>query len=417
MKQEKFVAGIVMACLLLTLLAGTAAAEKVLKLGVMGPFTGPAAQTGKEMRVGTEMAFEEIDYKIGDYKVVIVWIDSQSDPAKATNAYAEAVERGKIQAGFLNWHSSVAVAVMDVAAKYEVPHFFGFGATKVVNEKYNSDKERYKYWTGKGWPDQQVLCIGFVQALNDAVQKGLWKPKNRRVAVWAEDTDAGRNEGAGYVRYFKESGWEIVHEDYFPITQTDFYPLLSKYRKGDIALMVGTSTAPPSLTALIKQKQEVQLDAVMIANGLGWSGDWYKMTGAASDGVLDMIPKLASKEAKTWAAMVEKKYGFKPSPSACGLTYDGARFLIKIFKRAYEKHGRLDKGSILDIELNEVDTGKLTYSKADGAIIMNMYQFTDKTMPDMVVDKDHYLFPVLQYRNGEGQVIFPPEWAATTFKE
>jgi len=37
-------------------------------------------------------------------------------------------------------------------------------------------------------------------------------------------------------------------------------------------------------------------------------------------------------------------------------------------------------------------------------------------MPDMVVDKDHYLFPVLQYEDGQGNVIFPVEWADAKFK-
>ena len=135
MKQKRLVAGIEMACFILTILTGTAAAGKVLKLGVMGPFHRPSGPNWQGNESRPEMAFEEIGYKIGDYKVEIVRIDSQSDPAKATNAYVKAVERGKIQAGFLNWYSSVAVAVMDVTSKYQISHFFGFGATKVVNEK------------------------------------------------------------------------------------------------------------------------------------------------------------------------------------------------------------------------------------------------------------------------------------------
>jgi len=30
-------------------------------------------------------------------------------------------------------------------------------------------------------------------------------------------------------------GWEISSEDYFPIAQTDFYPLMSKYKKAGVA--------------------------------------------------------------------------------------------------------------------------------------------------------------------------------------
>lgn len=125
------------------------AADKVLPIGVLGPFTGPSAQNGKEFKASVEMAMEAIDYTVGDYKIEVVWVDSQSDPARAASAYAEAVEGKGIQAGVLNWHSSVAVSVMDVAAQYKVPHMFGFGASEVVNEKWQADPEKYSYWGGK----------------------------------------------------------------------------------------------------------------------------------------------------------------------------------------------------------------------------------------------------------------------------
>ncbi len=132
--------------------AAPAAAEstEVFKLGVLGPFSGPAARTGEEFKGSVNMAFDAINWQICKYKIEPVWIDSQSDPAKASQAYEQAIVQDKIQAGILNWHSSVAVSVMDVVAKYKIPHFFGFGATEVVNEKFASDPEKYGYWMYQG---------------------------------------------------------------------------------------------------------------------------------------------------------------------------------------------------------------------------------------------------------------------------
>lgn len=65
----------------LFLFAGLAGAgEKVLKVGVMGPFTGPSAKAGQEFKDSVAMALDKIGGKIGNYKIVPVWIDSQSDP-------------------------------------------------------------------------------------------------------------------------------------------------------------------------------------------------------------------------------------------------------------------------------------------------------------------------------------------------
>ncbi len=96
-----------------------------------------------------------------NFLIELVWIDSQSDPAKATGAYAEAVESKGVQAAMLNWHSSVAAAVMDVAAQYKVQHVFGMGAAEIVNENYKSDPEKYSYWAAKGWPIPGDLIPGY----------------------------------------------------------------------------------------------------------------------------------------------------------------------------------------------------------------------------------------------------------------
>ncbi len=142
MKGRNLILSLITGCLMLALVAGPAVAESTLKVGIIGPFTGPSAKSGAEFKGSVTMAFEKVNYKVGDYKLKPVWIDSQSDPAKVVSAYAEACERIGIQAGVLNWHSSTAVSAMDVAAQYKVPHMFSFGATEVVNEKWTSDPEK-----------------------------------------------------------------------------------------------------------------------------------------------------------------------------------------------------------------------------------------------------------------------------------
>jgi branched-chain amino acid transport system substrate-binding protein len=401
----------VLAMMISLLFAGTAAAEQVLKVGILGPFTGPSAKTGEEFKGSVNMALEKIGGKIGDYKIEPVWIDSQSDPAKATSAYAEAAERKGIQAGVLNWHSSVAVAAMDVAAQYKVPHLFGFGATEVVNEKWQKDPEKYSFWGGKGWPVPGKLMTGYAEAVSNAMEEGLFKPEAKNFAIACEDTDWGRSAGNALAEELKKRGWTVAASDFFPITQTDFYPLLSKYKKMKVSLIFSTSTAAPVSAAFIKQTGEVGLKSLIISDGLGWSGEWYKLSGAASDGVLDMIPQLTTQAAKDWAATFEKKVGMKPSPSAGGLSYDGMNFFLKILNRTLEKYGKLDKETIHKVMVEEVNTGKLTYSKDDGAIIMNEYRYNGDTMPDPVVARDGYFFPVLQYKGGKGDIIFPPDWA------
>jgi len=415
MQVKRFNVCVVIAVSLMLIFSTGALAATTFKLGVMGPFTGPAAKTGTEFKGSVKMAMENIDYKIGDYKIEIVWIDSQSDPAKATSAYAEAVESKGVQVAMLNWHSSVAAAVMDIAAQYKVQHLFGMGAAAIVNEKYKTDPEKYSYWAAKGWPIPGDLIPGYVESINAAVASGKFKPEKKIIAIYGEESDWGRNVGEAFKKGFEATGWTILSEDYFPFTQTDFYPLLSKIKKGGAAVLAGTSTSAPSISAFIKQADELGLKSIIAADGLGWNGDWYKMIGNASNHVLDMIPRLTTKAAQEWAKEIKAKYGYTPSPSASGLSYDYANFFIKIARRTIEKHGKLDKDAIHEVVLSELNTGKLTYGKADGALIMNEYRYTAKSIPDPVIGADAYFFPVLQYMNGDSNIIYPESWKTADF--
>lgn len=381
--------------------------EKVFKVGVLAPYTGPAARTGEEFKNSTTMAFEAINYKIGDYKIELVWIDSQSDPEKATRAYEEAVVKDKIQAGLQNWHSSVAVACMEVTAKHKIPHFFGMGATGVVNEKFASDPEKYGYWTTKGWPDPPKLSVNYVTAVEDAIAAGVWTPEAKKAAIYAEDTDWGRSFGGGLKNQLQDAGWEIVAEEYFDIGQTEFYPLVNKFKDLGVSLIAGTSTSPPGISAFIKQAREVGLESHIIADGLGWVGEWYELTGDASDYVIDQIPGWATDEARAYAKEFEEKWGIEPSPSSGGLSYDFANAFIEISEATIKEYGELTSENLYKFTQEKIWTGEFTYT--DG-IVMAEYKYTKDTIPDMVVGKGYYTFPVLQYHGGVGKIVWPDEW-------
>ena len=385
-----------------------AEATETFKLGVLGPFSGASARTGDEFKAAVNMAFEAIDWQICQYQIEPVWVDSQSDPAKAAQAYEQAIIQDEIDAGALNWHSSVAVSVMEIAAKHQVPHFAPYGATEVVNETWLSDPDRYFYWVNKWWPTPKKLSISYVQAIEDAIAAGTWTPESKTVAIYGEDTDWGRSFGGAIKEQLEAAGWETVAEEYFAIDTTEFYPLLNKFVELNPALLAGTSTALPSFSAFIKQADEVGLESLIVADGLGWFGEWYDSTGSSSNYILDQIPGWATDEGKQFAETFEAENGFPPSPSAAGLAFDGANFFIQVAQQVCENTGTLSRETLAEFAKNEIQTGNWSYT--DG-IVMSEYKYTPETIPDPIVGKGYYIFPVLQYFDGEGKVIYPPEWA------
>ena len=391
---------------------GTAATE-TLNIGIGGPFTGTSALTGTEMKNAAQMAFDAINWQVGKYKINPVYVDDQADPAKGTAALEQAIVGQKLVAGILNWNSSVSVAEMELTAKYKIPWFFGMGAAGTVNQKFTGDKAKFGYWTSKGWPDPVKLTTAYVGAINDAIAAGTYTPAAKVVAIYGEDTDWGRSFGAGLKNDFTASGWTIKYEDYFPLTQTDFSALMAKYASDNVPVIAGTSTAAASISAFIKAYGEAGLKSLVIADGLGWFGDWYKMTGSASDSVLDSVPGFATEKAKKFQSDYKAKYNSDPSAAAAGLSYDWTNFFIKLLQQTLTDQGSLTSETIYKEAQDKLWTGQLTYT--DG-IIMSSYDFSPDTIPDPVVGKGHYIFPVTQYSGGERTVIWPADQASGTLK-
>jgi len=94
-----------------------------------------------------------------------------------------------------------------------------------------------------------------------------------------------------------------------------------------------------------------------------------------------MIPQLATPEAKLWAEEYKNKFGITPSASAGGQKYDLCNFFIKAARRTLEKYGKLDRESLHKVAVEEVETGKLTYGREDGAVVHKLYKYTAETYP------------------------------------
>ena len=390
--------------------APEAAGEKVLKIGVIGPYTGSSARTGTELKNTAIFAFENIDYKIGDYTIELVFIDSQGDPAKAASAYSEAVEGEGVQATIFAWYSTVCLALLDLAAKYEIPNVGSMGGARSAVEKYSSDPKYRGFWT-RGYPIVSRMTSGYVDFLEDAIASGEWNPEEKTVAVYGLDTDWGREVAGSLKKAFLDKGWDVITEDYLAMNQTDFYPLMGKYKNMDATVLAGSTSSPSVSTAFIKQAAEVGVEAVIIDDGLGWIGEFYDLTGSASNYIFDMIPQFSTEEAVEWGKAYEERFGYFPGATASGINWDNANLFIKILRRAYEKYGELNKETIHSVISDEVCTGQLTYGVEDGSLFQTKFEYSLETHNEPLLGPEYWYLPIIQYYEGDSKIVYPYAWA------
>jgi branched-chain amino acid transport system substrate-binding protein len=225
--------------------------------------------------------------------------------------------------------------------------------------------------------------------------------------LYGADTDWGRDFCPGLGQLFREGGWEVIGQEWVTVGETEFYPLLKKLKDLDAAVVAGFIADPPGVSSFIKQSREVGLKSLIICDGLAWVGDWYQLTGEASDYVLDQQPQWTTQEGLRVKDAFYKRFGFEPGPATAGLAYDATRFLLKVMNEALQRFGDINRETLARVGKELVATGQLTY---DEGITVKCYKYTAETFPDPVVGQDYYMFPIVQYFGGKATIIWPTAW-------
>jgi len=378
-------------------------AREQFPLGILAPYTGPDAQAGKEIKEGATLAFDSIDWHIGKFTILPVWIDSQSDPAKAAQTYEVAIIKDHIKASLGGWDSDVALAVMDITGKHQIPHLMGLASSGRINEKFKSRQGLFGYWMLKARPVPERAGEAYVQALQDAAKAGTFRPGRRTVCICAEDTDYGRAAGKGLSAAFTKAGWTVLGQESFPRGQREFQPLLGKVKALDPEV-VCASGAADALGVLARQADAAGVRGVLIADRQGQCGAWYQLTGADSDFLPDPAPVWGSARGMDFAKNYKAAYGSFPNPATAGTSYDSVQFFIQVANEVVSEGLDLTGENLYQFVKDNVWTGK--WKSAHG-VVSGGYQFAPETLPDPVVGPGAYAFPAFHYYGGARKLLAP----------
>jgi branched-chain amino acid transport system substrate-binding protein len=402
-------------------------AASKLKIGFMGPFTGPASRTGDQFKRGIKMALEEakaggeIPVKVDGKSMDVepVWVDSQSSPEKAVKAVTDAVNRG-VKIMVTGWHSSVAMACMDAESPLKIVHIGHQGESQYINFKINDYPEKYKGWF-KGWASPPVFAGLYGPPLVYFMKKGLWKPANRKAAVIVEDTDYGRGWGEALMVSLRTAGFDVMPYDVNAIDETEFTPIITKYKAAKVSVVAVTQTGGVPMYNFAKQVRAMGLKALFLAHGMTWTGEWYENTGKASDFALCMdSPYPISPEQKAWMKRFKDKYGIGAGIAPSGQPYDHTRLAIK----ALNEVGTL-KFEYLVEHIREKMKYKGVWQLYDFATYNDFWKdFSEEGTLHQLSRNDvrtgdfmkGFFFPMVQMFGGKPKILWPLDLAEGKFK-
>ena len=380
--------------------AGLAYGQETIKFGVFGPMTGPAAETGLAIKHASELAMEEINAKGGllGKKIECIWGDDESKPEVGVSLYEKFATRDKVNLVIGGLHSSVGIAMMEPASKYDVLFFSGAPMSSIIADKI--EKNPQKYWmVFKGDTSSDVYGPGTANFIK-AVENQGFNPKSRNYVSIIEDTDFGRSVVGAIEKSMGESNWKNLDREVVKIDQADYTAQMSKFKgmKPDVVFSVQTSVA--AAASLCKTFRESRIPALLFVIYTAAKPEYIKLTGAASNGVcwivgIAIIPSLS----KDFIAAYKKKFNEEPSENAA-MQYDYMMIVASAIKSAGTTDGR---------KLAEA----LLKTRYQGACGIHAY---DPKNHEVKAGEDYIPSLVYQIQNQKDVIIFPFKYGQGKFQ-
>ena len=302
-------------------IAPTAAQKGPIKVGVLVPLTGGAAQAGKDMVNGFNMWLEENGMAIAGRKVEVIVEDSQGQPNVALTKLQKLVEsdRSNVLVGEVFAHIGYAMAPK--VDEYRIPMVY-----PVIAADDLTQRKPAKWVVRTGWASSQPS-----HPFGEYAAKTLGYKK---IAVVAIDYAFGWEVVGGFQKTFEENGGQIVQKLWPPLGTTDFAPYLSQLRR-DVDAVFALMVAASSLR-FPKQYEDAGFKAKIPLIGGGTTFDEFVLPSLGDEAIGGVSPlqysaALDTPVNKRFVAEYRRRYGKVPSYFS-ETTYTSARWIAEAAK-------------------------------------------------------------------------------------
>ncbi|GAA1805528.1 ABC transporter substrate-binding protein [Actinomadura chokoriensis] len=337
--------------------SGGSGGGSTLKIGFIESLTGNYAPLGGEAKKTVELAVDQINTAggIDGRKIKLITLDDRTAPDQGVLHFNK-LKSEKVTAIIGSTFSNVGLAVEPLAERERIPYVSLSPADEQVNPI-----RKYTF---------VVPAISSTYA--EAMLSYFKAHQITKVAVAYDTKSAYAKAGfAGMQKYAGQNGVQIVKEETFETTASDFSPLFTHVRDSGAQALVAWASGPPGVT-LAKQYPSSGLKLPLFMTGSQASKLWLEPVGQAAEGVYvqsaigvvaDHLPDGKLKQSvEEMSGPFEQKYGYEPPQFAMD-GYAG----VKLLAAAIDKAGT-DREKIRDaLESLTLVTpcGQYTYSKTD----------------------------------------------------
>jgi len=233
---------------------GFSGLAQTIKVGAVVPLTGRFAALGGQVKTGYEIAVQHINaaggVTVGGKKLQIelAMLDDESDPTK-TVARLETLSTQGVVAYLGGAGSDLHAAAASIADKNKIPYLGVAFAFHGIHQQ----GLRYLFSPFPKSPDLTKETFVFLDAMIPAAQRP------RKVALFLERTDWGKEMGSGWESLAKKHGYQIVASGEYAPGSKDFSDLILKAKSAGAETVLALPSPPDGMT-IVKQMKELDLN-------------------------------------------------------------------------------------------------------------------------------------------------------------
>jgi branched-chain amino acid transport system substrate-binding protein len=344
---------------LLAVVAFEASAQKVLKVAILAPLSGPVPTFGVSTRDGALLAIEEWNAKGGvlGMKIQPIVEDSQCTPDPAVNAANKVIDQDKVH-----------YIIGEVCSKASIPVSEIANAARVIEMSPTSTNPDVTV-DAAGKTKAYVFRACFIDPFQGTVgaKFAISKLKAKKAFVMLDQAnDYVKGLAKFFEASFKQQGGTIVGEESYTAQDTDFSAILAKIKtaKPDVVYLPDYYNIVNLATKQAKEKG-IQ---VPFMGGDGW--DSPDLDKEAADGgfytnhysPFDPRPEV-QKFIKAYGAKFKDDSGNAVVPDALAtLAYDATNMLLQSIKQAGADDTNKVRVALEKIKFNGV-SGVITMDK------------------------------------------------------
>lgn len=339
--RAKYLAGA--AFLALALSSGPAFAQQEPCIGNSAPLTGPAAFGGTVIKMGAEIAIDEINASGGvlGEELSLVQYDDAGAPPRGVDNTRRIAQADQCIAILGGYHSTVALAQVDAVHQTGIPYIGVIaGNTSVIeNDREPTENLMFRVSAKDKW------------VADFLVEKALERSESDKIAFMYENTGWGNGAVPDIEAAMEARGKELVASETFNWGDQDMSAQVMRIRDaGADTVMLWALDREGN--QILRSMDKVGYDPEVIG-GWGLAGNLGELAGPLADGVLVMqtytfTGELGEEGQALWNK-IQEKYGLTdPSQVKMASGVANAYDAVHILAKAIEKAGAFDREKVAE---------------------------------------------------------------------